>query len=168
MHIILVSGKAGSGKDTFYELASEMIDAHRLAYADGVKDVARFMGWDGIKDDNGRSLLITIGESARNYIGELVWINKVIDKINLIFGYNENATIIITDCRHPNEITKIRELYPSTSVRMTGRASDLGENASNISETDLDDFEFDFYIDNSGTKEELKTKVRGVLDAICN
>ena len=44
--IIMVTGKAGCGKDTFYEIASKQIKQStiRLAFADMVKSVADMYG----------------------------------------------------------------------------------------------------------------------------
>ena len=71
MIIVLVSGKAESGKDTFHQLAERYlrnrklyldsdIDIRRVAFADGVKDIAKEMGWNGEKDELGRSGLVKI------------------------------------------------------------------------------------------------------------
>ena len=81
MKIILVSGQAGAGKDTFFELAETIVSARRIAFADELKEIAEEnFNWDKEKDKAGRQLLIDIGRTARNY-NENFWVNKVIKKI---------------------------------------------------------------------------------------
>ena len=75
MKLILVSGKANSGKDHVSNKLSEYITKNfytgysnykakpiRMSLAEPVKQIARdVFGWNGEKDDKGRRLLINIG-----------------------------------------------------------------------------------------------------------
>ena len=64
---ICISGKAGSGKDTAAEYLQQEIemDGYNVLiyhYADILKFVLqRLFGWDGVKDEYGRSLLQYVG-----------------------------------------------------------------------------------------------------------
>jgi hypothetical protein len=66
---------------------------------------------------------------------------------------------IITDCRFPNEAVAIRE-REGVLLRLN-RNGDTGEH---ISETALDNFEFDYVIENTGSLEELVAKIRVFYD----
>jgi len=65
--IILLSGKAGSGKDFFYNSLQEFYKegfggTKRYAFADQLKEFCtNVFDWDGKKDEEGRQLLITVG-----------------------------------------------------------------------------------------------------------
>ena len=68
MKILLLTGRAGSGKDTFCDLATRSgVNVARHAFADSLKRLAFNAGWDGVKDEKGRRLLIDLGNSIRSY-----------------------------------------------------------------------------------------------------
>ena len=110
--IILISGYAGSGKTTFADflcdfLGSNNIDYERLRFADYVKDLAYFMGWDGKKDRRGRELLQYIGNIGRFYTNGIVWVD---DAITRIVSSNK-VWFVIDDFRYPNEYYEIVRLF---------------------------------------------------------
>lgn len=72
MILVLVSGRAQSGKDTFFRLFKEVVaqenpDARveRFAFADELKRIAADNGWMGGKSGEGRSFLIDCGQILR-------------------------------------------------------------------------------------------------------
>lgn len=188
-HIFLVSGKARSGKDEFCSVGFSMLPfnlyGYKFAFADAVKEVARTMGWDGKKDERGRSFLQFIGDGARGYDDD-VWIkqifqriNETFDRIECFFGNNEdekNVVIFISDCRYPNEIDKVKQWVKenfSDEVRVSSirvvRPLDFDngltfEQKQNSSETALDDYVgYDYIIANTGTLQEYRNKCRDVI-----
>ena len=162
----MVTGKAGCGKDTFYEIASNIIKQNtiRLAFADMVKSVAYMYGWDGNKDERGRKLLQTVGAVGREY-DEYVWIKPVINKIKSL---SRGTIPIITDLRFATEYWAINDLLQEKVyvVNIVGRQSDLGVNANDVSEAGLTEEELGtkfITIDNSGTMEEFELNVKKAL-----
>ena len=74
--IVLINGVARSGKDTFAEMLVPYLCEDKKGFilpnAFGVKEVAsRVYGWDGDKDERGRSLLIDITNIGIN--NEIIW-----------------------------------------------------------------------------------------------
>ena len=119
MIVITLSGNAGCGKDTAAKFMKEFLEeqgyeTELFAYADAVKECARFIGWNGEKDERGRKVLQIVGtEVGRNLIDENLWVNKVMDKIK-----NSTAEFcIITDARFPaNEIEIPRKIFGEDKV----------------------------------------------------
>ena len=67
--------------------------------------------------------------------------------------------VIIPDCRFPNEVTVMSEVFETIHLRVTRNSykSPLTEEQlSHMSETSLDNVEPDYYIPNDGTIEDLK------------
>lgn len=165
----MITGKAGSGKDTFYNLAKKYIEQtcnyiYPFAFANKVKEVARMLGWNGIKDDKGRKLLQDIGAVGRTY-NKNIWVRYVLTDIKRL---SRNAVPIITDLRFANEYTIIRDYVkePIYVVNIVGRQSDLGVNANDVSEAGLTEEELGtkfITIDNSGTMEEFELNVKKAL-----
>lgn len=126
-----------------------------------------------------REFLQKLGtEAMRDGLHKDVWVNalfadyKYYEKYNHAFskdGVNYgNRTLhypdwLITDMRFPNEMDAVKE-----RDGITIRVSRTGIHTPKIedlhpSETALDDCEFDYHIDNSGTIEDLIEKVREML-----
>jgi len=168
--IFLISGKARSGKDTFYELIRNEVDhSKRLAFGDFVKDVAYSIGWDGQKDDKGRDFLQWLGDGAREY-NLNVWTNKMIAQIEKLSSLRNFYTIdnfFITDVRYPNEITELEQRFPVVKIRVERPGYDSGltlEQLQHPSETALDDYKgWDYVVINDGTLEDYSNIVKGIL-----
>lgn len=164
--IILIGGKAGCGKDTVGNIISNTIFCYRDAFATNLKEFACDLGWDGIKDFRGRRLLQRLGAIGREY-NQYIWVDHAIRRINLAFFTDSRLkSAIITDFRFPNEYKRIIEKFPEQDVRtikVVGRKSDLGKNASDKSENALKDFIFDSTLVNSGTLQDLEIEVKSLL-----
>jgi hypothetical protein len=118
-----------------------------------------------------RQFLQELGtEAMRDGLHTNVWVNA------LFADYNAGYTIspldvdnqapdnwIITDMRFPNEMEAVKERKGITiRVSRTGIHTPKVEDL-HPSETSLDDVEFNYHIDNSGTIEDLIKKVRQIL-----
>lgn len=174
MVVFLLSGKAGSGKDTFAEFVSDYATlvgkkCLRIAYADSVKDIAYQLGWDGKKDERGRKLLQVIGTEAGRAYCPTIWIDKAIEKLRI--AQESGVDIVcITDCRYPNEIERMKALDwivgKVVSVRIERPGAGAGENANHISETSLDDWQFDYTVQNDGWLLSYREKIFNLLEEV--
>jgi uncharacterized HAD superfamily protein len=165
--IIALSGKAGHGKDQTAAFISEFaapmgIKTQRVGFADAVKERARALGWDGEKNQNGRTLLQYIGARERKDDPEY-WVRQLLERIG-----REDTTDtlwIITDCRYHNEAQAVK-LCGGTVWRLNRRNYTSALNAEqqkHSSEVDLDDYEaFDARIE-AATLDELKDAIYAVL-----
>ena len=189
--VILVSGKAGSGKSTVASmLANKLADEPSLrvmfyGFADPIKYLARsYFGWDGEKDDKGRRLLQQIGFVGREY-DEDIWVKHFLQQLDKRAGLLPFHIAIISDWRFPNELNFLERnpLLDTISVRVFGRGGLEGKAASDVSENSLlevdtealtppkriDEEEWIFYdyqINNECTIDELEKKVDTVLASI--
>jgi hypothetical protein len=170
--VILLSGKAEAGKDTFFEMTAQRYAKgiiKRIAFADALKCIAFEMGWDGHKDVAGRRLLQDLGEIGRRYRTDL-WVDKTIETLQ---AYSRDADIVcFTDCRYPNELAGIKscEAIDASSTVVTVRIERPGHviaaNQNHISETALDGYAFDYTIINDGTLEDYREKVLETVSMI--
>jgi hypothetical protein len=189
----MISGKAESGKDSFYQLSKEVlkekgIEATRFAYGDNLKKIAYMLGWSGDKTkEREREYLIWLGDGTRGFYPN-AWVNLLFkDILSFLLNskqaeqrnnYKINEVIFITDCRYPNEIMEmqrlIREEFPLenikfTTVRMVRSNHEnklTPEQRQNPSETALDNFRFDFYVHNDHDLHYLKHWARDILHKI--
>lgn len=163
MKVILISGKAQSGKDTvgsmLYEnLISKGQKVLLTHYADLLKYICHsYLGWDGNKDKKGRQMLQYVGTDIIRAQNPTFWVDFVVAILK--YFYNNWDYVIIPDCRFPDEITTmtkngfdtihLRILRPSFGSDLTP------EQLKHPSEIALDDTTPDFYIHNSGTINDL-------------
>ena len=108
MKIIIISGKAEAGKTTAANFLKEELESRgeRVAitpYGRLLKDLCKMLyGWNGQKDEAGRQLLQHFGTDVIRKEDPDYWVNHIIGLSRLL--YYEFDTIIIDDCRFPNEL----------------------------------------------------------------
>ena len=67
MKVILITGRARSGKDTTANITKKILEERKKSvliahYADLLKFICeKYVGWDGKKDEQGRALLQWLG-----------------------------------------------------------------------------------------------------------
>lgn len=188
VNLILVSGKAGSGKTTisdylFHELTNKfqtlLIEYSPLAKP--VKAIAEnAFHWDGNKDEKGRRLLQVIGTEAGREYNENIWVEYL--ENNVLSGLFPPNFVLVDDCRFPNEIDYFAKnfVFDITTIRVKREMKAIGMNLgldnhpseTSLPELDLEyleyvpvkDLRYNFSIYNNSTKEDLYNKLGGVID----
>lgn len=185
MEIIALSGYARSGKDEAAKVLVEEFGFTRVAFADKlrevlyalnpivdtewhptaapkkaghwyVQDVIDQYGWGGYKETRFgpeiRRLLQRLGtEAGRQTLWDTIWIDAALT------GFGEDARLVVTDCRFPNEAQAVKERGGKVwRVRRKG----IGPANAHASETSLDNYDFDLIVDNDSTLEAFQDKVK--------
>ena len=151
MTVILISGKAEAGKSLTSKLISNQLSllgkkVVKIPYGDYVKSTATtIFGWDGKKDEKGRTLLQWWGTNLVRQKSPDFWAESVIRLAYILDG--EFDYLIIDDARFPNEI-KLWEATPfetlTIRVERPGHSNILTqEQRAHLSETALDQWPFD-------------------------
>ena len=153
--LIGLSGHAENGKDTTAQMATELLKQQHpdwrittVGFAEAVKNRAREQGWNGEKDEAGRSLLQRIGTEGRN-IYPNYWIDQLLrDRIKIGVDPEVRSVWFITDMRYLNEAIAVRtakgllwriiRINPDGSPFMNRLTP---EQRLHPSETDLDNFD---------------------------
>ena len=108
VRVIILTGQAGSGKTTAAEFLNKNIsNSVIINYGDALKWVAeRFYGWNGEKNEIGRTLLQQLGTEVGRAKNPDIWLNivKLVSLNVLPFNDKETKTIIIGDARFDNEV----------------------------------------------------------------
>lgn len=172
-HFILCSGRARHGKDTSAEIIKKNLEERGFSvlvthYADLLKFICKnFFGWNGEKDEVGRTLLQQVGTNCIRDQDPDYWVDFV---VNLIRMLSEKWDfVIIPDVRFPNEIDRVADAgFLTTHVRIIRPDFDsqlTEEQKNHPSETALDDAVPDFVIKNT-TLSELKNQLQTLCDVI--
>lgn len=180
MKVALV-GKMRSGKDTIAEYAEEKYDFTRFAFGDGIREVARMLFPDQMKNGNKpRSLLQGIGQTMRQFDNN-VWVNKCFNIINGEIDFhgifNDGFRPIITDLRQPNEFAKCKEegfitikVHCDDEIRIK-RILEKNDNfdkkdLEHETEMHIDAYNCDFIIHNNGSLEDLYRQFDNIVREI--
>ena len=173
---ICISGKAQHGKDTtasilYNQLTESGKKVVLVHYADLLKFICKeYFGWNGEKDDTGRTLLQKVGTDVIRKQEPDYWVDFILKIVS--FFNNEWDYIIIPDTRFPNELNKITEngyhLIHIRVIRPEFESSLTVEQQQHISEIALDNVEPDIEVFNRGTIEELIRVVQDVTNFILN
>lgn len=174
--LIGLSGYARSGKNTVADVLTNEIEFVQISFADPMRDalyalnpivgrhsalptrlqdVINHFGWGNYKSTvwgpEIRELMQRLGtDVARKQWGEDFWVKAAMNKAT------QYPNVVFTDVRFKNEADAIRELGGEVwRVRRPG----IFPANNHVSETDMDDYEFDRYVDNNGTLEDLEAVV---------
>jgi len=126
-----------------YNMTAEM--KKRLA-SFNIKQLDIFIEVDGVQKIDARRFLQNMNVFKTIFDDEDIWINQTIDKINQL-----NGDIVISDFRFPNECTRIKECFENvTTIKIIGKNFyDMDEYDNHSSETSLNDWKFDYHINNT-------------------
>lgn len=165
--IISLSGKAQHGKSSVCEIIQRLSNKRCLQvnYADYLKYIAKqYYGWDGKKDDDGRTLLQQLGTEKVRSKYPSFWVDTVIRLINAIG--EDYDLMLISDARFPDEVQRWKEEgYDIKTIHVDRLGYDNGlseEQKNHKSETALDGFKFDYYL-SATNLEELEKEVKEKL-----
>lgn len=172
--IIILSGKAQSGKN---ECASIIKNYYNdlglktvvISYASYLKMYAKeVLGWDCSESTKPRDFLQQVGvELIKNKINPNMLIDRVIDDIK-VYSYFFDV-IVISDARFVDEISIVKDNFSNVSViHVLGKNNSLtDEQRVHSTETGLDNYsDYDFIINNDGSKEELRNKIFYLLEEV--
>jgi len=173
MKVILFSAKATEGKDASANILKELLerDGKRVLlthYADLLKYICRtYFGWDGQKDDAGRNTLQRVGTDVIRKDFPNYWV-KFVSEILLMFP-NEWDAVLVADCRFPNEVEEMAKLFDTFAIRVTRLDYEsplTDEQKQHVSETALDNYQFDYYLDSCSGLDNLKIEVEKMYEYI--
>lgn len=181
MRVICIGGAMGSGKDTFANMLKESLEEDYASvlithYADLLKYICTtFLGWNGEKDEAGRSLLQNIGTVTFRLKDKDYWVKFIAEVLDALSSWTDWNYVIIPDVRFPNEIEYLENCgYTVLYWKMLRDvpAEAMSQNwayrtaTQHISEHALDDMPPDMLIENTGTIEDLQKKAKILADLL--
>ena len=180
MNTIIISGKAGSGKDQTAQYMKEELEKHgkkvlTIHYGDAVKWVLReYFNWDGKKDAVGRTLLQRVGTDVVRAMHPNFWTGIVVGLIQSFEPYSDWDVALVPDARFPNEVDiALEHLQNCVSVRIERTNEDgspwinpnlTEDQRKHPSETSLDCYAFDYVIHNCEGLDTLCASAHSILE----
>ena len=151
MKLILIAGKAQSGKTTLAKVLKEKYlkigkKVIITEYSKYVKMFAKdILGWDG-KEPKPRKFLQDMGDYVRNNYNDIFFVKRMKEDLNIYSNYAD--VVIISDVRMPKEIIKMKKYNPLKIKVVSDKVNDLTKEEQNhYTEHALDNFKnFDYVI----------------------
>ena len=169
MKVILISGKAGSGKDEVAKLLKMYLGNTVITkLAKYIKLFATEMtDWDGKEDDKPRTFLQEMGDNLR-LLDKNFLTKRMVEDLKLYEKFYDY--VIISDVRLVNEIEYIKANYLNVvTIRVNAKESTrklTEKEKEHITETELDNYNnFDYVIEND-FKDDLKDEVKEIIGGI--
>lgn len=177
--VILISGKAGHGKDTFADFLVEDLEKLNkkvlvIHFADLVKMYAtKYLGWNGEKDIAGRQMLQDVGNNSFRQFDPDYWARISAECARVMMDYFSYDYVLIPDTRYPNEVSVVQDYNENVTTIRVNRYDGpyawenpnlTAEQKRNEGEIALDHYAFDYVIENSGSLDNLHDSADAVIE----
>ncbi len=161
--IIVINGSGGVGKDTFVEFCKKYASVLNISSVDKVKEAATVLtGWNGEKDEKSRKLLSDLKEIGIEYNDAPI--KYVCNKANEF--KNSDQELMFVHIRENVEIDKCKKECNAKTLLITNK--NIPIICSNHSDREVNEYEYDYYIKNDGTLEELDKKAEEFVNQLKN
>ena len=152
-NIVIINGTGGAGKDTFVSFCSEFVKVLNVSSVDKVKEAAKILvGWNGEKDEVSRKLLVDLKRLSVEYNDAPT---KYIESMAENFR-DSDEELMFVHIREAEEIEKTKKLLNAKTLLITNPRVQII--TSNDSDGKVNEYNYDYYILNDGTLEDLKEK----------
>ena len=170
MKVIVVNGVAQSGKDSFVDYCIDELapNGAKWSSVEFVKDVAKYCGWNGVKDEKGRKFLSDLKDLLTEW-DDVPW-KKVEEVFNYIkvecfqYGLKDSDFFLFIHSREPKEIERFQREYGAVTV-LIDRAEVEGEQ-SNHSDEEVMNFNYDYIIDNNSSLDVLQERAIQLIESV--
>ena len=163
--IIIINGNGGVGKDTFIRVLSSVfrdVDIWSYSTIDKVKEIAKMIGWDGVKDEKGRKLLADLKSLCDSY-NDMTFkdMKQAVSEFKNSYG-----TLLFIHIREPHNIDRAKDEFDAITMLVT---RDSVENiTSNDADKHVAEYDYDYVVNNNGNLVQLELEAKKFLQYINN
>ena len=158
-YIFVVNGLPHSGKTEFENMVAKYAKTEILSSVDFVKEVAKFAGWDGVKDDRGRLFLSQL-KSIMTIYDDIPF--KIMKKKVEEFKENDSE-ILFLDIREIDEIKKAEKEFGAQSIIV--KRPNNRNLVSNDSDRYVECYDgYTYVLNNDSDLDDLDDKAQGFVE----
>ncbi|NCP97672.1 hypothetical protein GW796_05460 [archaeon] len=165
MKIFIISGKGGSGKDTFVELYSKYIEkkyndvCYNISSVDEIKEIARkYFGWKGQKTSEWRKTLSDLKDlQTRSCDGPFNYMKICFSNIIKEEFHHNRECVVFLHIRETEEIERAKKEFNAKTILI--KRFDETVSYGNHADDNVENYNYDYVFENYGTLEELNEKV---------
>lgn len=159
--IVVINGSGGKGKDLFVKYCSDFTSVLNISSVDKVKEAANILGWNGEKSEKARLFLARLKFDSTDYNDQpYEYIKRNID----YFKSEELYSILFIHIREPEEIQRVKKDF--NCITLLIRNPNVKSINSNKADAEVENYNYDYIIDNDGSKNDLKNKACNFIKII--
>lgn len=146
------------------EFVGKYIPTHKCSIIDLPKEAAKVLGWTGGKDEKDRRFLSDIMDLSTDYND-----SPFRDVLSVVIDFKNNLIkdeVLFIDMRDPKDIARAVETFGAETILI--RNPNVVKIESNHADANVEDYNYDYIIENDGTLEQLDAMAEiFVRDIIC-
>lgn len=153
--VLIINGHPKSGKTQLENYISENTNSIIYSSITPVKEYAiKYFGWDGDERNKTKEWRRFFAELKRMLVEEFDFIYiKVSEKVREFYN-NPHCEILMVDSREPKEIERFKNHFQAITVFVNSDKAEIV--TCNDADANVENYKYDYYIDNNGTLEELE------------
>ena len=149
--VFIINGSGSKGKDTFVEFCSKYTNVKNISTVDKVKEAGKHLGWEGGKSEWDRAFLSDLKLLADKYYGHsLMYVVREHED----FLNREIENVMFIHCREPENIEALKQTFECKTILIVN--INIDDITTNMADANVNNYVYDYYIDNSGTLEDLE------------
>ena len=161
--IYITNGAGTSGKDSFSKLLNKYISTYKYSIVELPKQAAKVLGWDGTsKTAKDRRFLSDIMDLATEYND-----SPFRDVVSIIADFKNNLIedeVLVIDMRDPKDITRAVTMFEAKTILI--RNPRIEKIETNHADANVENYDYDYIIENNGTLEQLDATTREFVEFI--
>lgn len=149
--IYVLNGVGTSGKGEFASRLNNYIPTYKYSIVDMSKEAAKVLGWDGGKTEKDRRFLSDIMDLSTDYND-----GPFQDVLSIVLDFKNNRIedeVLVIDMRDPKDIARAVEIFGAETILI--RKPDVDKIESNHADANVEQYEYDYIIENDGSLEQL-------------
>ena len=162
--IYVLNGVGTSGKGTWVEFIGKYIPTYKYSIVDLPKEAAKVLGWDGGKTEKDRKFLSDIMDLSTEYND-----SPFRDVLSVVTDFKNNLIedeVLFIDMRDPKDIARAVETFGAETILIRNPSVEKIE--SNHADANVENYNYDYIIENDGTLEQLRAMAKFfVREIIC-
>ena len=169
--IMICSPTPECGKDVVADYMVSKYGYSKFCFATKVKELAKYLGWDGKKDKVGRKFIKELAQLPKLY-NKNIWADMILKKITEKAKFDNSRDFVISDLRFIEELDVFSGLDDKkVIVALTRAGDDFVLDDRDVSQRDYslfleqEDVEV-IRVHNEGTLDELYSKIDDVISYV--
>ena len=163
--VFVTNGSAQNGKDSFAKLIAKYISTYKYSSIDLVKDMLEFAGVPKEPKTEEKRLLYSDTKDRLTKYDDIPFK----DVTSVVVDFKDDlidTDVLLIDIREPEEIARAVETFGAETILV--RNPNAKKIKSNHADRDVENYKYDYIIENDGTLEQLeKVAKMFVHDIIC-
>ena len=150
--IYITNGSGTNGKDSFARAIGKYVSTYKYSSIDLVKKMLKVIGIDEEPKTEEKRLLYSDMKDRLTKYGDIPF--KDVESVVINFKNNHiNAEVLLIDIREPEEIARAVKEFGAETILV--RNPNVEKITSNHADRDVENYNYDYIIENDGTLEQL-------------